>query len=83
MNYRHAADAPDVDQSVVSAEDTIANQYNMPAEIKRQIEHYFLLGVNVSDAFFHAKYPEGWPNEGFTDNARATHGHEYLIWIRH
>ena len=69
----HAADAPDVDQSVVSMEDTIANQYNMPAEIKRQIEHYFLLGVNVSDAFFHSKYPEGWPNEGFADNARATH----------
>ena len=27
----HAADAPDVDQSVVSMEDTIADQYNMPA----------------------------------------------------
>lgn len=68
-----AADAPDVDQSVVSMEDTIADQYYMPAETKSQIEHYFLLGVNVSDAFFHSKYPEGWPNEGFADNARATH----------
>ena len=27
----HAADAPDVDQSVVSMEDTIADQYYMPA----------------------------------------------------
>ena len=69
----HAADAPDVDQSVVSMEDTIANQYNMPAEIKRQIEHYLLLGVNISEAHFHSKYPEGWPGEGFVDSARNTH----------
>lgn len=68
-----AADSPDVNQSVVSMEDTIADQYYMPAETKSQIEHYFLLGVNVSEAFFHSRYPDGWAGEGFADNARATH----------
>ncbi|MBL6769975.1 MAG: hypothetical protein ISQ22_01190 [Rhizobiales bacterium] len=70
----NAADAPDIEsQSVVSFEDTIANQYNIPTVKSPDIEHYLLFGLNLTDSFFHSKYTGGWPNEGWADDARMGH----------
>jgi len=70
----NAADAPDVESpSVVSFEDTIANQYNIPTAKSPDIEHYLLFGLNFSEAFFHSKYTGGWPGEGWADDARMDH----------
>ena len=43
-----AADAPDVDQSVVSMEDTIADQYNMPASSNAASQNNFYMGLSVN-----------------------------------
>ena len=42
----HAADAPDVDQSVVSMEDTIADQYYMPASSTAASQNNFYIGIS-------------------------------------
>ena len=44
----HAADAPDVDQSVVSMEDTNADQYNMTAPSNTTSQNNFYIGLSVN-----------------------------------
>ena len=44
----HGADAPDVDQSVVSMEDTIADQYYMSAPSNTASQNNFYMGLSVN-----------------------------------
>ena len=63
-----AADAPDVDQSVVSMEDTIADQYNMPTSSNTVSQNNFYMGLSVNLLSGDSTQDDGgdWGNE-YTD----------------
>ena len=46
VTHGYAADAPDIDQSVVSMEDTIADQYNMSVSSNTASQNNFYIGIS-------------------------------------